>query len=169
MYKIEKTQLDELDKVMNIFSQAKAALKRMNVDQWQNGYPSKEVILSDIHNKISYVLKKDNDIVATAVIFSANEPTYNKIYDGVWLTNEESYCVIHRIAVKDEYKGQNIASYIVSFAEESARKNNTASIRVDTHRDNLPMQRMLQKNGFIYCGIIYLADGKERFAFEKPL
>ena len=57
----------------------------------------------------------------------------------------------------------------MSFAEESARKNNAASIRVDTHRDNLPMQRMLQKNGFIYCGIIYLADGKERFAFEKPL
>ena len=50
-----------------------------------------------------------------------------------------------------------------------AQLNNAESIRIDTHRDNIPMQKMLNKNGFIYCGIIYLLDGKERFAFEKPL
>ena len=29
------------------------------------------------------------------------------------------------------------------------------------------MQRMQAKNGFEYCGIIYLEDGAERIAFEK--
>jgi hypothetical protein len=28
---------------------------------------------------------------------------------------------------------------------------------------------MLEKNGFIYCGIIYLSDGQERLAYEKVL
>jgi hypothetical protein len=26
---------------------------------------------------------------------------------------------------------------------------------------------MLEKNGFSYCGVIYLADGAERVAYEK--
>ena len=169
MYFIEKTKLTELDIVMEIFAQAKNALKRMNIDQWQNGYPSKEVILDDIQKSISYVLKEDKRIIATAAVFIGNEPTYDRIFDGVWITDNMPYCVIHRIAVKDEYKGQNIASKIVSFSEELAHDNKAASIRVDTHRDNIPMQKMLQKIGFIYCGIIYLQDGKERFAFEKSI
>ena len=37
----------------------------------------------------------------------------------------------------------------------------------DTHKDNQSMQRMQAKNGFEYCGLIYLEDGAERIAFEK--
>lgn len=43
------------------------------------------------------------------------------------------------------------------------------SIKVDTHEDNRSMQRFLQKNGFVYCGVIYLQDGSKRLAFEKLL
>ena len=31
------------------------------------------------------------------------------------------------------------------------------------------MQRMLEKNGFVRCGVIHLADGAPRIAFEKVL
>ena len=48
-------------------------------------------------------------------------------------------------------------------------EGNFAVIRVDTHRDNRTMQRLLRKNGFCYCGIIYLEDKSERLAFEKIL
>ncbi|HBN29292.1 MAG TPA: GNAT family N-acetyltransferase, partial [Clostridiaceae bacterium] len=43
------------------------------------------------------------------------------------------------------------------------------SIKIDTHRENKSMQRLLKKNGFEYCGIIYLKDKSERIAFEKTL
>ncbi|MDY5094645.1 MAG: GNAT family N-acetyltransferase, partial [Faecalimonas umbilicata] len=39
-------------------------------------------------------------------------------------------------------------------------------IRVDTHEANLPMQRLLEKNGFVKCGKIQVADGTERIAFQ---
>ena len=169
MYNIEKTKQSDLIYLMEIFHQAQAALKKINVDQWQNGYPSEQIILSDIDEEISYVVKNNNQIIATAAIYIGNEPTYDKIYDGVWITDNKPYCVIHRIAVRDDYKGKNIASYLISYGKQIAQLNNAESIRIDTHRDNIPMQKMLNKNGFIYCGIIYLLDGKERFAFEKPL
>jgi len=169
MYNIERTKQSDLIHVMAIFHQAQAALKNMNVDQWQNGYPSKQIILSDIDEEISYIVKNNNQIIATAAIFVGNERTYDKIYAGEWITDNKPYCVIHRIAVRDDYKGRNIASHLINYAQHLAELNNAESIRVDTHRDNIPMQKMLNKNGFIYCGIIYLLDGKERFAFEKPL
>lgn len=41
-----------------------------------------------------------------------------------------------------------------------------ATIRIDTHRDNQPMQNAIRKAGFTYCGIIYCWDGSERLAFQ---
>ena len=40
------------------------------------------------------------------------------------------------------------------------------NIRVDTHRDNIVMQRLVEKLGFSRRGIIYIADGTERIAYH---
>ena len=39
--------------------------------------------------------------------------------------------------------------------------------QIDTHKDNIPMQRVLLRNGFVYCGIIHLENGDERIAYQK--
>ena len=43
------------------------------------------------------------------------------------------------------------------------------SIRIDTHDDNLSMQRFLTKYGFTHCGTIYLENKETRRAYEKIL
>lgn len=43
-----------------------------------------------------------------------------------------------------------------------------ANIRIDTHKDNRIMQHNISKHGFAYCGIIYLASGDERLAYQSP-
>ena len=40
---------------------------------------------------------------------------------------------------------------------------------MDTHDDNLSMQRFLTKYGFNYCGTIYLENKEKRRAYEKLL
>lgn len=40
------------------------------------------------------------------------------------------------------------------------------NIRIDTHRDNLVMQRAVRKEGFRYCGIIYCWSGDDRLAYQ---
>ena len=42
-----------------------------------------------------------------------------------------------------------------------------ANIRIDTHKDNLIMQHNIEKHGFTYCGIIYLASGDKRMAYQR--
>ncbi len=42
-----------------------------------------------------------------------------------------------------------------------------SNFRIDTHNDNKIMQHVIEKNGFIRCGIIYVKDGSPRIAYEK--
>jgi len=89
------------------------------------------------------------------------DPTYAKIYEGEWL-NDKPYGVVHRIASNGMQKG--VASYCLQWCLEQCH-----NIRVDTHRDNLVMQEILRRNGYQRCGIIYVANGTERIAFQKTL
>ena len=43
----------------------------------------------------------------------------------------------------------------------------TIHLRADTHADNQIMQHLLEKNGFTRCGIIHVADGTPRIAYQK--
>ena len=39
-------------------------------------------------------------------------------------------------------------------------------LRIDTHEDNKPMQAAIMSYGFAECGIIYVADGSPRLAYD---
>lgn len=163
-----KANISDLDEVLELIEEAKSFLKHNDVDQWQNGYPEKGDLKKDIENSNSYILIKDNNIVATTVISKDGESTYDNIFNGEWITNKE-YIVMHRVAVNNKNKGSGIFQELIKKAEEIALKENIFSIKIDTHKDNISMQKALLKNNFNQCGIIYLEDGSERIAFEKVI
>ena len=136
----------DLDNIMIIIKEAQKYFKENNIDQWQDNYPNEETILNDINNETSYVLVNDNDVVATASISFEEEKNYKNI-DGNWLTNDR-YVVIHRVAVSNDYKGLRLSSTILDNTKALALKNNIHSIKIDTHKDNKAMQRVLAKNNF---------------------
>ncbi len=164
--KIRKTEEKDIVFIMNIVNQAQEYFRSQGINQWQNGYPTKEVFLQDIKDKRSYVIEKDGMVIGTFFFAIDEEPTYKKIYEGNW-NNNDIYGMIHRVAVDNSMKGNGIGGKIVAFAKEECEKQSIYSLRIDTHRDNKSMQRMLTKNGFKPRGIIYLEDGAERIAFEK--
>ena len=47
-------------------------------------------------------------------------------------------------------------------------ESNVYSIKVDTNFDNVPMLRILDKLGYVYCGEVFFR-GSARKAFEKVL
>lgn len=161
-----KTIKKDVENVMEIINQAQDYFKENGIDQWQNGYPNADTIYEDIKNDNSYVLENENEILATSMVSFEEDKTYKKIYDGKWLSDGK-YAVIHRIAVSEKSKGLGIASNIIGFVEDLCKEKEINSIKIDTHKDNISMQRLLEKNGFKYCGIIYLEDKNERIAFEK--
>lgn len=164
--RLRKSDENDIKNIMEIIEEAQIYFKEQGINQWQNNYPNENTIKNDIKNCESYVLIKDEQIIATTAISFDGESTYNKIYEGEWMSND-CYGVIHRIAVRGNYKGMGIASKILKEAEKLSKTKRINSIRIDTHEDNKSMQKVLLKNGYKYCGVIYLKDNSKRIAFEK--
>lgn len=149
----------DLPQIERIFAHAKQVMIASgNATQWVDGYPSKEVILHDISQEQCYVYEEGQRVEAVFSLIYGEDPTYRKIYQGEWL-NDKPYATIHRIASLGNVKG--VSSICMEFAVEKY-----GNIRVDTHEDNKIMQRVLEKNGFHKCGIIYVANGTSRLAYQ---
>lgn len=148
---------------MTVFEQAKRFMRQNgNLRQWTGGYPSREILAADIASGSSFVCLDDEGTLVGTFCFrygEAPEPTYAAIYDGAWL-NDKPYGVIHRIASAGVTGG--IFTACLAWCREYVD-----NIRIDTHRDNRVMQELLMRHGFTRCGIIYLANGDERIAFQR--
>ncbi|MGN0335221.1 MAG: GNAT family N-acetyltransferase [Lachnospiraceae bacterium] len=167
--KFRKTKAEDIPGIMRIIHQAQEYMKEQGIDQWQDGYPNEESFEYDIAHDYSYVMEENGKIIGTMAVIFDGEPTYDQIYEGAWKTTGRPYAAVHRVAVDAECKGRGIAGAMLKEVEKLCRERGVYSIKNDTHRDNLSMQRMQAKNGFEYCGIIYLEDGAERIASEKVL
>ena len=163
-----KSIKSDIKEIINIIEEAQSYFKANGIDQWQNGYPNEESIMNDIESGESYVLLKDDKVIATAYLSFSGESDYDVIYDGKWISQGD-YAVVHRVAVSSNIKGHGVAGELFKYIEEICLGNNIKHIKIDTHRQNKSMQRFLSKNGFEYCGVIYLEDNSERIAFEKVL
>ncbi len=160
LMEIRKTKQEEIDILLQIYAGAREFMARTgNPNQWCGGYPSREQLCRDIADGISYVAVEDGEIEATFVYFHGEDPTYRIIEDGSWL-NDNPYGVIHRIASRGRVKGAGAQCILWGFAQ-------CGNLRMDTHKDNKVMQHVLEKNGFVKCGRIYLADGRPRIAYQK--
>ena len=163
---IRKAAAADADSIMQIFRQAQASLNAQGVNQWQNGYPNPEIVNLDILAGTAMVCLVNGRIGGAFTLSFNYELTYNDIFEGAWLS-KGPYGVIHRMAVADNFKGQGVGEAMLQNAEHMCLSRGIHSIRIDTHKDNNPMQSLLNKDQFRYCGKIYLSDGQERLAFEK--
>ena len=159
---IRRATYDDVPVLMDVFRKARGIMRSSgNMNQWNDGYPSEEVVRKDIDNGHCVVLCEDGKVVATMAFIPGPDPTYAEIYDGGWLS-DAPYHVIHRIAVAEP--GHNAAKVLLDWGF-----GQTGSIRIDTHKDNVIMHHVLSKYGFTHCGMILLANGDPREAYQKDL
>ena len=160
-----------LEQLCVITEQAQAQLKGMGVDQWQKGYPNREVWQKDIAEKVSYVAVEGDRVMGAFMLLTSDEPSYAEI-DGSWLTCTP-YASLHRVCVSNHCKGSGVAGKMFDFAFKKAKELGFASMRIDTHHQNTSMLRAIAKAKFTRCGDIKIVGGSEngdlRVAFEKIL
>lgn len=159
-FDIRPARLSELPIIEQIYSNAREAMRQSgNPHQWGDRHPEPSLLIENIHDGHLYVCTEEDQIAAVFYFRQGIDPTYRQIFHGQWL-NDRPYAVIHHIAVAQRRRG--IASRCFDYALSICPE-----LRIDTHQDNLPMQRTLAKNGFHRCGIIHLPDGSERIAYQK--
>ena len=157
---IRKANTSDLTRIKEIYENAKKFMRANgNNEQWTGNYPSVELINKDISDGNCYVCEENGNILGVFCLFDGPDKTYLKIYGGEWI-DDGDYCVIHRIAT--DCNGRGVAKMCFDYG-----LSKKGVLRIDTHKDNIPMQKALAKNGFKRCGIIYLESGDERIAFCK--
>lgn len=157
---IRNTEREDLDRVMEIYAHAREQMRKNgNPNQWRDKDPTREKIAEHIDRGVSYVIEEDSGICGVFSFILGEEPTY-RVIEGEWL-NEEPYGTVHCVAGSG--RRGDILKMCLDFCE--ARMPN---IRIDTHADNKIMQHLLGKYGFTKCGVIHLADGSPRVAYQRP-
>lgn len=161
---IRKTNISDFETILKIYDKARQYMvENGNPNQWaKNNWPPEDLVKKDIQDGKSYVCINDDNIVAVFYYDFGYKikPTYNTIENGEWIGND-NYGVVHRIATDGTVKG--VGSFCINYAY-----NQCKHLRIDTHEDNIPMQKLLEKNNFVKCGIIYVGENKSpRIAFEK--
>lgn len=159
---IRKATTSDLDRIVEIFDAARRfMILSGNPRQWENGYPSREVAQNDIEHGNCYVCTSSSGRpVATFTLIAGEEPAYRTICDGAWL-DDKPYSTLHRLASDGSVKGigQTCIDWCIA---------NCTTLRTDTHADNLPMQRLAERNGFVRCGTVSYNNGKaKRIAYQR--
>ena len=76
----------ELDGVMTIIEDGRAALARLGIDQWQGGSPNREMVLEDFAAKRTMVaVDDDGNLLGTLAFMDTVEPDYSNIIWGSWM------------------------------------------------------------------------------------
>ena len=156
---VRKAEPEELDAVMAIYRSAQEFMIRSgNPTQWGRFNPTREMIEKDIAEGACHVLTEDGVIHGVFALCPGGEPNYRVIEDGAW-PNEEPYIAIHRVAGDGKVRGvfRTAADYCAARSDH---------IRVDTHENNRVMQRKVEAYGFVRCGIIHIANGSPRIAYQ---
>ena len=155
---IRKAGCSDYDRIMEIYSIAQDYMIRSgNPTQWGHFYPDPELIRKDIADGVCYVICEDT-VHGVCALIEGPDPTYRVIENGAWL-NEDPYVVVHRIAGDGQVHG--VFRCVMEYC-----KDRYANVRIDTHNDNLTMQKQIEKNGFQRCGTIYVEDGSPRIAYQ---
>jgi len=163
--KIRRSSGRDLDRIMEIYGLARRYMaEHGNPDQWgPTNWPPEELIRRDIRDGDSYVCVNEEGAVIGTFFFICGqnvEPTYREITDGAWL-DDSPYGVVHRLAGDGSEKG--IGEYCLRWAYAQC-----GHLRIDTHGDNIVMQRLARKLGFVHCGTIHVEEDEyPRLAFEK--
>ena len=160
----------DLDAILTVVGHARAAIRALGIDQWQDGYPEPEVIEADITAGIGYVFEVDGRMAGYLALADAPEAVYEQI-NGAWHT-DGPYLTVHRMCIDDDFRGTGLSGQMLAFAEETARAKGLVSLRADTHRGNIVMQKLLQKHGLERCGEVsypVTAGDPIRIAYEKRI
>ena len=157
-YQIRTALKEDLPRIEEIYAYARRFMAETgNPYQWGNKNPPTEVLVEDIRRGDLFIVENETGIHGVFFFLIGEDPTYLRIEDGHWLS-DQAYGTIHRIA--------GDGSGGVFKAALDFCRNRISHLRIDTHHDNRVMQHVVQKHGFHRCGIIFLANGDPRIAYE---
>jgi putative nucleotidyltransferase with HDIG domain len=158
---------EDLDAIEVILNGGREYLRRQGLTQWQNGSgPTREIAAQDIARSEGFVFE-NGSVQGYAALSSGVDDVYTGIYDGAWHENSQIYISIHRVALSESIRGKGQGRAFMDELIAEALREGFHDIRIDTHRDNEIMRRVITDAGFTYRGkVMFPFEDGERLAYQ---
>jgi len=156
--KIERASNIDLEKMYAITKSCGKQMIEKGIFQWNEFYPSKEVLQKDIELQQIWKLTESNSVVGIIVLTEIEDKEYKNVK---WITENNKNLYIHRLAIEPIFQGKGYAQALMTFAEDYARKNNYKSVRLDTFSQNKRNQNFYEQRNYIKLENIYFPSQSE--------
>lgn len=168
MISIEKASINNLEKLYAITKNCAKHMIDQGIFQWNNDYPSREILQLDIELQQIWKLTVENTIIGIVVLSEIEDEEYKTVK---WLTNNNQNLYIHRLAIDPIFQGKGYAQKLMIFAENYAREHQYNSIRLDTFSQNKRNQEFYKKRNYVKLESIYFHEQSEFpfYCYEKVL
>ena len=129
---ITQATLKDLPAIMQCYKATIRKMHELNIFQWDESYPTPDLIENDIKNQEFYVLKEEDNVLGCICLNQDEHPTYTSVN---WTFNQP-VLVVHRLAIHPDAQGKGVARKFMQFAEDLCVKHNYNGIRLDTFIEN---------------------------------
>jgi GNAT superfamily N-acetyltransferase len=162
---IRKANKSDLDNIMLMYKSCVKGMLENGIDQWDESYPNAEVIMEDLIAQSYFVALEKGIIIGGINIDHNQDKTYLEID---WEDKSDSFLVVHRLGVKEEFWNKKIGKDLMLFTEKLVLEKRLNSIRLDTYSGNPKAMEFYKKLGYLKLGTINLKpDKNEYYCFEK--
>lgn len=165
---IKKASISDLNQLYSITKSCAKHMIENGIFQWNEMYPSKEILQNDIELQQIWKLQENEIIVGIIVLTEIEDKEYK---DVKWLTENHKNLYIHRLVVHPNFQGKGYAQKLMNYTENYAKENNYNSIRLDTFSQNKRNQEFYEKRNYIKLESIYFPNQSEYpfYCYEKVL
>lgn len=153
MQRFRIAAIDEIFYINSMFDSAKAKGRVDGTSDWDENYPSTEIIEDDIKNKALYVLEDGGRIIASISLLE-EEP--ESVKDLEW--EKERSCFLVRLCVAPGYQGKGIGEQVMKRISLVAKKKGFKATHHLAAEVNKAANRLYKRMGYKDLGSIHIYD-----------
>ena len=162
---IRKATRADLNGIMRMYNSCVKGMLENGIDQWDDTYPNTEIISEDLNVGTYYVAEMDGTIIGGINIDKNQDDPYLALD---WEDKSDSFLVVHRLGVKEEFWNKKIGKDLMLFTEKLVIEKGLKSIRLDTYSGNPKAMEFYRRLGYSELGTIDLKPEKDKYhCFEK--
>ncbi|MGC6176000.1 GNAT family N-acetyltransferase [Lacrimispora sp. 38-1] len=160
-FEIRKGTPEDIEQIAELYDAVNDYLEsHINYPGWRKGiYPVKEDAKDGVDKGTLYVLWADGKAAGSVVVNQFQEKGYET---AAWKqeAKPEEVAVIHTFLVHPDFLGRGFGKNLLEFAEEKAREQKRAVIRLDVNEKNTPAIKLYRKLGYCFAGKADLGYGE---------
>jgi GNAT superfamily N-acetyltransferase len=158
LYKISRLKIEDLSRAVEITNSCGVDMQKNGIFQWDLNYPNIEILTRDVERKELFGCFLEDDLIGLMVLTDVMDDEYLEVE---WLSQSGNNLYVHRLAVDPLHQNKGIASRLMDFAEDFARRKGYESVRLDTFSQNLKNNYFYQKRLYKKLSDVYFPKQSE--------